>query len=104
MDPISRSAYGLCQGAGRGEDDFVTPRPATRRRNTSPQMASRSVTSHRGAVSSGNVSMICCASSWMLGDREVDRLADDGARGAGTFATHGVAECGAAAASASLAL
>jgi hypothetical protein len=51
----------ILPGTGRAETTSVMPMPATRRRNTSLSIASRSLTSHLGAVSSGTASMSCCA-------------------------------------------
>jgi hypothetical protein len=43
------------------ETTSTMPLLATRRRNTSPYMASRSRNSHRGAESTGKASITCCA-------------------------------------------
>jgi len=47
----------ILPGTGRAEMTSVMPMPAARRRNTSLSMASRSLMSHRGAVSSGKASI-----------------------------------------------
>src|SRR5215831_8231928 len=58
---MSLSTYGRCHGLCGAVITSSIFIPATRRRNSSPYIWSRSLKRNRGAVSSGNASMICCA-------------------------------------------